>query len=60
MLRLMPIILIVTGIYIGMQYKDTLCDWLDQDSLDNIEDLATEMVSQSGDVIVDKLKEMKE
>lgn len=60
MLRLMPIILIVTGIYIGMQYKDTLIDWLDQDSLDNIEDLATEMVSQSGDVIVDKLKEMKE
>lgn len=60
MLRLMPIILIVTGIYIWMQYKDTLSDWLDQDSLDNIEDLATEMVSQSGDVIVDKLKEMKE
>lgn len=60
MLRLMPIILIVTGIYIGMQYKDTLSDWLDQDSLDNIEDLATEMVSQSGNVIVDKLKEMKE
>ncbi|WP_256612240.1 hypothetical protein [Vibrio ostreae] len=56
----MPIILIVTGIYIGMQYKDTLIDWLGQDSLDNIEDLATEMVSQSGDAIVDKLKEMKE
>ncbi|XAW89664.1 hypothetical protein ABDK09_08190 [Vibrio sp. CDRSL-10 TSBA] len=56
----MPIILIVTGIYIGMQYKDTLSDWLDQDSLDNIEDLATKMVSQSEDVIVDKLKEMKE
>ncbi|MCG6215005.1 hypothetical protein [Vibrio furnissii] len=56
MLRLIPLLLIVVGVYIGVQYKDTITDWLGQDALDQIE----QAVSDGSDRVKDKLEELKE
>ncbi|MCG6212870.1 hypothetical protein K6U56_12970 [Vibrio furnissii] len=56
MLRLIPLLLIVVGVYIGVQYKDTITDWLGQDTLDQIE----QAVSDGTDRVKDKLEELKE
>lgn len=60
MLRIIAVMLIVCGIYIGMQYKEPLTDWLGQDTLDNAEQRAADLLSQGGDLIVEQLEEIKE
>lgn len=55
MLRIIPLLLIVIGIYIGVQYKDSITDLLGQDSIDNIENA----VDKGADAAKDKLEELK-
>lgn len=56
MLRLISLVLLIIGIYIGAQYKDIIVDWIGQDSLDHIE----QTIHDSTDVVKEKLEELKE
>lgn len=60
MLRIIALGLLILGIYIGMQYKEPLTDWLGQDTLDNVGERAGDLLSQGGERLVEQLEEMKE
>lgn len=56
MFKLIPLLLIGSGIYIGVQYNDELVAILGQDGIEQIE----EFVNAGMEQLLDKLKEMTE
>ena len=55
MLRLISLLLIVIGIYIGIQYKEPLLNLLGQDSLNQVEDV----INDGKDVLIDKIEQLQ-
>ncbi|ABV88045.1 conserved hypothetical protein [Shewanella pealeana ATCC 700345] len=56
MFKIIPMMLIAIGVYIGMQYDDEIIDLFGQNTIDQIE----EAVEDSKDDILDKLKDINE
>ena len=54
MLKIFSLFFIVAGIYVGVQYKDTIVDVLGQDSLDQVEDA----IGEGKELLVDKIDEL--
>ena len=55
MIRIISLLLVVSGIYIGMQYKEPILELLGQDSLDHVEDV----LKNGKEAIIDKLEQVQ-
>jgi len=55
MLRLISLLLVATGIYIGIQYKEPILELIGQDSLDHVRDT----LKNGKEALVDKIEEMQ-
>lgn len=55
MLRIISLLLIVTGIYIGINYKEPILEFLGQDSLDYVDDV----LDDGKEILVNKIDEVQ-